>query len=64
MGYAVIIVHHSGKSRGASIIEVPMDFVLKLSEPSDKVLSKGACFDFEITKEDVILKMIKVMPKT
>ena len=53
-GYTVIIVHHSGKSgqqRGASIIEVPMDFVLKLSEPADKeALRDGACFDFEFSK--------------
>ena len=53
-GYTVIIVHHSGKSgqqRGASIIEVPMDFVLRLSEPDDKVsLRDGASFDFEFGK--------------
>jgi hypothetical protein len=53
-GYSVIIVHHTGKSgqqRGASIIEVPMDFTLRLSEPTDKAsLKDGASFDFELEK--------------
>jgi len=34
-GYTVLVVHHAGKSgqqRGASILEVPMDFVIKLSQ--------------------------------
>lgn len=35
LGYTVLVVHHVGKSgqqRGASILEVPMDFVIKLSQ--------------------------------
>lgn len=34
-GYTVLVVHHAGKSgqqRGASILEVPMDYVTKLSQ--------------------------------
>ena len=54
-GYSVIVVHHAGKSgqqRGASIIEVPMDYVIKLTRP-DKVKatqSQGAVFDLELDK--------------
>ena len=54
-GYTVIIVHHAGKSgqqRGASILEVPMDYVIKLSR-SDKtktVRNDGAVFDLELDK--------------
>ena len=36
LGYTVLVVHHSGKNgtpRGASIIEVPMDFILELKKP-------------------------------
>lgn len=42
-GYTVIIVHHAGKSgqqRGASIIEVPMDFIIHLQEPDYKKQQK------------------------
>ncbi len=38
-GFAVIVVHHAGKSgqqRGASIIEVPMDYIIHLKEPDPK----------------------------
>jgi hypothetical protein len=54
-GYTVIAVHHSGKSglqRGASIIEVPMDYVIKLSEPDKKTIRShdGAHFEFSFDK--------------
>ena len=53
--YTVIIVHHSGKSgqqRGASIIEVPMDFVIKLDPPkeNEKDIYDGAVFNFSFEK--------------
>jgi RecA-family ATPase len=38
-GYTVLVVHHAGKSdqqRGASILEVPMDFVIKLSQKKSR----------------------------
>lgn len=55
MGYAVIIVHHTnkaGEQRGASIIEVPMDYIIKLSPPSkaDLAFKNGASFTVEFTK--------------
>ena len=54
-GYTVIVVHHSGKNgsqRGASIIEVPMDYVIKLSEPDKKTIRShdGAHFEFSFDK--------------
>ena len=54
-GYTVIVVHNSGKSgsqRGASIIEVPMDYVIKLSTPDKKSipLHEGAHFEFSFDK--------------
>ena len=53
--YTVIIVHHSGQSgqqRGASIIEVPMDFTIKLSEKERSSVAKKqeARFDLKIEK--------------
>ena len=55
MGYAVLLVHHTNKSgdqRGASIIEVPMDYIIKLSHPpkGDAIFKKGAFFNVEFTK--------------
>jgi hypothetical protein len=55
MGYAVLVVHHTnkaGEQRGASIIEVPMDYIIKLAPPdkSDAVFQKGACFNVVFTK--------------
>ena len=55
MGYAVLAVHHTnkaGEQRGASIIEVPMDYILKLSNPdkSDAAFKQGACFNVEFIK--------------
>lgn len=53
-GYAVLFVHHankSGEQRGASILEVPMDYVIqlkKLDKPSPFV--KGAQFSVEFSK--------------
>ena len=58
-GYAVFFVHHAGKSgtqRGASILEVPMDYVIKLEDPRKKngkkesVVFSGACFDLSFDK--------------
>lgn len=54
-GYTVILVHHSGKNgqqRGASIIEVPMDFVIKLEEPEKKknFFHEGARFNLTFDK--------------
>ena len=53
--YTVILVHHTGKSgqqRGASKIEVPLDYMIKLETPKNqKYLShEGASFDFEFKK--------------
>lgn len=55
-GYAVLVVHHTNKNgdkqRGASILEVPMDYTILLSEPSDgnRAFADGACFQLEIKK--------------
>ena len=54
-GYTVLVVHHAGKSgqqRGASIIEVPMDFTIKLSEKdrSNAAKNQEARFDLKIEK--------------
>ncbi|MDC0444013.1 AAA family ATPase [Alphaproteobacteria bacterium] len=61
-GYTVIIVHHSGKSgqqRGASIIEVPMDYVIKLSAPEKNAPIFGDGARFGVTFEKVRKKMPK-----
>ena len=55
MGYAVLVVHHTnkaGEQRGASIIEVPMDYIIKLAPPdkTDAAFQKGACFNVVFTK--------------
>ena len=55
MGYAVLVVHHTNKAgdqRGASVLEVPMDYIIKLSHPdkSDAAFKQGACFNVEFTK--------------
>ena len=55
MGYAVLAVHHTnkaGEQRGASILEVPMDYIIKLSHPDkrDAAFKQGACFNVEFTK--------------
>ena len=54
-GYTVLVVHHAGKNgqqRGASIIEVPMDYVIKLKRPENSQASQcqGAVFDLELDK--------------
>lgn len=54
-GYTVLVVHHSGKNgqqRGASIVEVPMDFVLKLSQKDRANVGKyqEARFDLAFDK--------------
>ncbi len=55
MGYAVILVHHSNKAgfqRGASILEVPLDYIIKLNFPDkgEAVFKNGACFRVELNK--------------
>ena len=55
LGYAVLVVHHTNKAgdqRGASILEVPMDYVIKLSPPdkNDAAFNEGACFNVIFTK--------------
>lgn len=55
MGYAVLAVHHTNKAgdqRGASILEVPLDYIIKLSNPdkNDAAFKDGACFNVEFTK--------------
>jgi len=55
MGFAVLVVHHTnkaGEQRGASIIEVPMDYIVKLSHPvkGEAVFREGACFNVQFTK--------------
>lgn len=53
-GYAVLVVHHTnkaGKQRGASIIEVPMDYVIELKKPEGgAVFHKGANFELSFSK--------------
>ena len=53
--YSIILVHHAGKSgqqRGASKIEDPMDYVIKLEQTKDKnqFIHEGAYFDFSFDK--------------
>lgn len=53
-GYAVLVVHHTnkaGKQRGASIIEVPMDYVIELKKPDTNAgFHKGAYFELSFSK--------------
>ena len=55
LGYTILVVHHSGKNgtpRGASILEVPMDFILELKKPDTKALKAvgETHFDFKFSK--------------
>ncbi len=55
LGFTVLVVHHSGKNgtpRGASIIEVPMDFILELKKPETSAFKPigETRFDFKFTK--------------
>ena len=55
MGYCVLVVHHTnkkGEQRGASIIEVPLDFIIKLEPPTkaDTAFQQSANFTVELTK--------------
>ena len=55
MGYSVLVVHHSGKNgtpRGASIIEVPMDFIIELKKPETTAIKPvgETRFDLKFTK--------------
>ena len=57
--FTVIVVHHSGKSgqqRGASIIEVPMDFVIKLQYTKDKQHEIHGIAYFEYSFDKIRLK--------
>ena len=54
-GYAVLLVHHTnkaGEQRGASILEVPMDYIIKLSKPQNSqiVFGDNPSFQVEFTK--------------
>ncbi|EAQ05354.1 AAA family ATPase [Yoonia vestfoldensis] len=52
--YAVLVVHHTnkaGKQRGASIIEVPMDYVIELKKPEGgAIFHQGANFELSFSK--------------
>ena len=55
LGYTVLVVHHSGKNgtpRGASILEVPMDFILELKKPETQAFKPvgETHFNFKFTK--------------
>lgn len=55
MGYAVLIVHHTnkaGQQRGASIMEVPMDYIVRLAPPDrgEALFTSGACFNVQFDK--------------
>lgn len=55
LGYTALVVHHSGKNgtpRGASIIEVPMDFILELKKPETSAFKPvgETRFDFRFSK--------------
>ena len=55
-GYTVIVVHHSGKNRtqrGASILEVPMDYVIKLSESDTKTQNNTDIANFKFSFDKV-----------
>ena len=50
-GYAVLLVHHTGKNgeqRGASILTVPMDYTIRLSEGDSSVLAREGEVKFEL----------------
>jgi len=53
-GYAVLFVHHTNKAgdqRGASILEVPMDYVIQLKKPEkSSPFVRGAQFNVEFSK--------------
>ena len=60
--FTVIVVHHSGKSgqqRGASIIEVPMDFVIKLQFTKDRQHEIHGIAYFDYSFEKIRLKLPK-----
>ena len=55
LGYCVLLEHHSnkgGEQRGASVLEVRQDCIIKLSPPpkADMVFNKGDCFNVELRK--------------
>ena len=55
-GYTVIVVHHAGKSgqqRGASVLEVPMDFVIKLSQKDRANSGKFQEARFDLTFDKI-----------
>ena len=55
-GYTVLVVHHSGKNgqqRGASIIEVPMDFILRLSQKDRTNAGKYQEARFDLTFDKI-----------
>ena len=55
-GYTVLIVHHAGKSgqqRGASVLEVPMDFVIKLAQKDKAATGKFREARFDLTFDKI-----------
>ena len=55
MGYSILVVHHTnkkGEQRGASILEVPLDYIIKLKSPErvDTAFQKNASFVVELPK--------------
>ena len=55
MGYCILIVHHTnkkGEQRGASIVEVPLDYIIKLEPPkkADNAFQQNATFTVELPK--------------
>jgi hypothetical protein len=56
-GKAVLLVHHSNKaggSRGTSMMEVPLDTIINLKQPSDYEPSKGLCVEVHFEKHRAI----------
>ena len=55
-GYTVLVVHHAGKSgqqRGASILEVPMDYVIKLAQKDKANVNQSQEARFELTFDKI-----------
>jgi putative DNA primase/helicase len=56
-GKAVLLIHHSNKaggSRGTSMMEVPLDTVINLRQPSDYEATKGLCVEVHYEKNRAI----------
>jgi putative DNA primase/helicase len=56
-GKAVLLIHHSNKaggSRGTSMMEVPLDTIINLTQPPDYEPSKGLCVEVHYEKHRAI----------